>query len=210
MTSASPSAAASARGITEVLHFTTQKGVLGAIRKQALLSRVQVQDDPDLAFIFTAVWPRRDPDWVDYVSLSLDQINRSLYAKAQHNMPELWWAILSFTPAILDHDGVIFTTTNNVYDEVCQRAPGVTGFEAMFQPSVPWGYRGSVKRRWAGHSANRPTDEQAEVLYPKQIGLEHLQALYVPEDQHRRLVLAWCEVMGQDELPVVVRPDLFA
>src|SRR5438874_2502808 len=140
MTCGSPAEAAVARGVSEILHFTTEKGVLGSLRKDALLSRQRVQDDPDLAFIFTEVWPRRDPEWLDHVSLSVTRINRELYEKAAHNLPGLWWAILSFEIAILDHPDVVFTTTNNVYDDVCVRTTGPAGFEAMFRERVPWGY----------------------------------------------------------------------
>jgi len=210
MTDPSPAQVASELGITEVLHFTTEKGVLGCLRKDALLSRKRVQDDPDLAFIFTGVWPRRDLEWIDYVSLSLTRINRGLYAKAVKNLPELWWGILSFDPSLLDDPGVVFTTTNNVYHEVCERGEGVSGLEAMFKEAVPWGYLGSVKRRQSGTPENLPTDTQAEVLYPGELPLSLLQTIYVRTEEHRRLVLAWCDVLGQDEPPVVVRQDLFA
>jgi hypothetical protein len=210
MTDRSPGQVASELGITEVLHFTTEKGVLGCLRKGALLSRKRVQDDPDLAFIFTGVWPRRDLEWIDHVSLSLTRINRGLYAKAANNLPELWWGILSFDPSLLDDPGVVFTTTNNVYNEVCERAEGVGGLEAMFKDEVPWGYLGSVKRRGSGTPENLPTDTQAEVLYPGELPLSLLRAIYVRREEHRRLVLAWSDVLGQDEPYVVVRPDLFA
>jgi hypothetical protein len=204
-----PAQIAANRGVEEVLHFTTEKGVLGALQIGNLLSRKRVQGNPDLAFIFTGVWPRRDPAWLDHVSLSLTKINRSLYLKAAANLPELWWAIFSFRVEILDHPGVVFTTTNNVYEEVCERGEGAVGLRAMFQDHVPWGYYGSVKHRQASRPKSEPTDIQAEVLYPEEISLDYLQRLYVPEDQHRSLVLAWCEVLETPEPPISVVPDLF-
>jgi hypothetical protein len=209
MSAATPAEAAAARGVTEIVHFTTDKGVLGSIRKDALLSRQRVQSDPDLAYIFTEVWPRRDPEWIDHVSFSVTRINRELYFKAARNLPGLWWGILSFGIDMLDHLGVVFTTTNNVYEEACERGEGVAGFEAMFKPRVRWGYYDSVNVRASCRPANLPTDPQAEVLYPGRAHLEHLRAVYVPEEQHRRLVLAWCDVMAHDELPVDVCPNLF-
>lgn len=209
MTGETPAQVAAGRGITEVLHFTTEKGVLGALQVEKLLSRKRVEDNPDLAFIFTGVWPRRDPEWLDHVSLSLTKINKDLYAKAAANLPELWWAILSFRVEILDHPGVVFTTTNNVYEEVCDRAEGVAGLQEMFRDHVPWGHYGSVVHRQASCPENQPTDLQAEVLYPEWIPLDYLQCLYVPEEQHRSLVLAWCEVLEKPEPPIQVAPDLF-
>ena len=209
MTAEIPTEVVTDLGIEEILHFTTEKGVLGALQEGKLLSRERVQGNPDLAFIFTGVWPRRDPEWLDHVSLSLTKINKGLYRKAAANLPELWWAILSFQAEILDHPGVVFTTTNNVYEEVCERAEGAAGLRAMFGDQIPWGYYGSVKTRQASCPENQPTDSQAEVLYPQSISLEHLQRLYVPEDQHRSLVLAWCDVLEKPAPPILVAPDLF-
>jgi len=204
-----PVQVAADRGIEEILHFTTEKGVLGALQAGKLLSRKRVEDNPDLSFIFTGVWPRRDPEWIDHVSLSLTRINRSLYLKAVENLPELWWAIMSFPAEILDHPGVLFTTTNNIYEKVCDRAEGAAGLRAMFKDRVPWGYYGSVEHRQASRPENEPTDPQAEVLYPKEIPLKYLQRLYVPEEQHQSLVLAWCDVLEKPEPPMLVAPDLF-
>ena len=105
---------------------------------------------------------------------------------------------------------MVFTTTNNVYESVCKRGEGTAGFEAMFKPAVPWGYRGTVERRRTSCPDNQPTHRQAEVLYPGKISFEHLQRIYVPGHEHRRLVLAWCDVLGQDEATVEVRKDLFS
>jgi hypothetical protein len=201
--------AAQSRGIEEILHFTTDKGVLGSIRKQQLLSRARVQDDPDLAFIFQDVWPRRDLAWIDYVSLSISRINRQLYDKAARNLPERWWAIMSFGLEILDHDDVWFTTTNNVYDDVCARGTGVDGFEALFGPRIPWGYHGSVKLRPAGHPPELPTDEQAEMLYPGAVPLQCLRVVYVQDEQRRALIRAWCDVLDRPEPPVEVEASRF-
>lgn len=143
------------------------------------------------------------------MSLSLTKINKDLHLKAAANLPELWWGILSFRVEILDHPDVVFTTTNNVYEEVCERAEGVAGLRAMFQDRVAWGYYGSVKRRQASRPKNEPTDIQAEILYPMEISLDYLQRLYVPEEQHQSLVLAWCEVLDRPEPPISVAPDLF-
>lgn len=48
-----PAQVAADCGVEEVLHFTTEKGVLGALQVGKLLSRKRVEGNPDLAFIFT-------------------------------------------------------------------------------------------------------------------------------------------------------------
>jgi hypothetical protein len=50
----------------------------------------------------------------------------------------------------------------------------------------------------------------AEVLYPRGIALGHLQKLYVPGKQHRRLVRAWAETYGVGDLPVEINLEPFS
>ncbi len=203
-------ARATARGVTEVLHYTSEKGVMGTIMKDTLLSRKRVEEDPDLEFVYEGVWERRDPQWIDHISLSISRINLDLFERARNNHSEFWWAVMSFDPVVLDDDGVWFTTTNNVYEDVCERAQGEAGFEAMFGDRIPWGYYGSVRRRRADHPTHWPTDRAAEVLYPAQIPLQFLQRLCVPGTQHRRLVDAWCEIYGRAPLRVEIDPAAFS
>lgn len=207
---ATPGEAAAHRDIREILHFTTDKGVMGALKKHALLSRRGVGSDPELEFIFLKVWPEKVPEWAYHISLSITRINRGLYTKAERNLPDRWWAVLSFAPEIVDHEGVYFVTTNNSYDGVCRRAPGVDGLEDLFSQSVPWGYQGSVKRRYQGMADNLTTDIQAEVLYPTAISMDYLQRIYVQNSDHRRLIKAWCSAFDVDEPTVEVKPERFA
>jgi len=74
----------------------------------------------------------------------------------------------------------------------------------MFAERVPWGYLGSVKTRPTRCPDHLPTDRAAEVLFPGEIALNRLRALYVPGRQHKLLVDAWCEVYAHPELPVVI------
>ncbi|MEJ7792028.1 MAG: DarT ssDNA thymidine ADP-ribosyltransferase family protein [Gaiellaceae bacterium] len=202
---------AQGRGVAEIVHYTSERGVMGTVMKGMLLSRQRVQADPDLEFIFEGVWERRDPEWLDHISLSVSRINLDLFERSRTNHPQYWWAVMGFDPAILENeDDVWFTTTNNVYEDVCQRGQGEPGFEAMFGQEIPWGYYGSVHRRAAGYPDAWPTDRAAELLYPGEISLEFLLHLYVPGRQHRRLVDAWCEIYGRDPLPIVIDPAAFS
>jgi hypothetical protein len=182
---------------------------MGLLRKGALLSRQRVQDDPELAYIFLSVWPVKAHAWVDYVSLSITRINRELYRRAERNLPDRWWAVLSFDPAIMDDDGVFFATTNNAYEEVCRRAPRLDGFRDLFSAEVSWGHYGSVKRRTDRTPCNQPTDIQAEVLYPGSIPMTYVQRIYVTEAEHRRHIRAWCSAFDITEPSIEIRPEVF-
>lgn len=197
-----------ARGVTDVVHYTSEKGVMGAVMKGALLSRARVETDPDLEFVYEGVWERKDPEWIDHISLSVSRTNLDLFRRSRNNHPNLWWAVMSFDPVIVGHDGVVFTTTNNIYD-VCERGEGEAGFEEMFKRRVPWGHYGSVQVRPSGHPENWTTHGAAEALYPAELSLEYLQHIAVPGEPHRRLVRAWCEIYNRAIPPVVVDPASF-
>jgi hypothetical protein len=179
---------------------------MGALRKGTLLSRKQVADDPDLAFIFLGVWPVKAPAWVDYISLSIHSINLDLWKRAVRNLPERWWAVLAFDPEILDNAGVWFATTNNIYP-ACQRSQGVEGFRALYADPVLGKYSHPHTRE--GLPRAQPTDRAAEVLYPTGIALEYLRRIFVGTPEHRRMVRAWCSAFDLPVPPVEVRPAVF-
>lgn len=177
------------------------------IASHAVLSRARLDKDEYLEHIREAIWPRRDTDWIDYISLSVSSINDDLFFRSRNHYPQLWWAVLSISPKIVDDPDVFFTTTNNIYPSV-RRGDGVSGFEAMFADPVI-GRFGVVKTR-AGLPASQPTDRAAEVLYPKAIPTEHVHAVYVLKSEQKHTVLAWCEALNHGDLCVEIRPDVFA
>jgi hypothetical protein len=204
---ATPTEAAFARGVEELLHYTTQKGVHGTVAAAAILSRARLDDDEYLEHIRKGVWPRKDHAWIDHISLSVTSINSLLWNQSRWHHPDMWWAVFSVSPRILDDDGVWFTTTNNIFPSVC-RGQGVAGFEAMFADPVVG--RNGVRLTRAGLPRSQPTDRAAEVLYPARIPTDNVERVYVAEAEHRRYVLAWCDALEHRELCVEIRPDIFA
>lgn len=206
----SPADRARELGVVEILHFTTDKGVLGSLLKGQLLSRAQLEDDPDLAFILLPVWPVKVPEWINFISLSVTTINRELFVRAERNLFDRWWAVMSFDVDVLKDPGAWFTTTNNSYVQVCRRGQGLAGFEDMFAEEVPWGRLGSVARRGDHTPTNQPTHRQAEVLYPGCIDLQHLKCIYVMAVEHRRLIKAWCSAFDREVPSIEVKPEIFS
>jgi hypothetical protein len=198
----------SLREVNRVLHYTCEKGVMGAIRLGALLSRQRAEQQSEVSFIFEGIWPRKDPEWVDHISLSLTKPNTDLFARSRQRFPDYWWALLEFEPEILADPGVVFTTTNNVYPP-CERAEGAEGFEAMFATEVVWGHYETTARRREDYPENLPTHEAAEVLYPASIPLTRLRRVIVPAEPHRRMIAAWCDAFGHPAVSVDVDPSLY-
>lgn len=205
---------ARACGITEILHFTTNKGLIGVLASGAVLSRDLLDTDAYLEHIYTPNCADRlkDANWTGYVNLSISRVNGSMlgYSRGWHPVgEELWWAVLAFDPVILGAQDVWFTTTNNTYP-VAGRATGAAGLEALFAPRVPWGKFGSVKIRGSEHEAQWTTCPQAEVLYPQKVGTGHLTGIYVHEAEHVDAVAGLLEaVPGAPTVPVMHNPEVF-
>jgi hypothetical protein len=201
----------STRGIKEVLHFTTNKGVLGVLDSRALKARDRLQKDERLEYIFqpNAKDRTKDAKWLDYVNLSISKINIDYFnaSGSWHRTDNLWWCVLSFDPKILTHEGVYFTTTNNIYTGVL-RQTGAQGLERMFAESIIRWNRNIVARP-ASTPHNWTTCNQAEVLYPGQVSTEYLKKIYVDNDQAADELAGQLHMLGHPEFPIEIRPTLF-
>ncbi|HDY7499734.1 TPA: DUF4433 domain-containing protein [Vibrio vulnificus] len=178
--------------IEEVLHFTTNSGLVGIFSLNKLVSRDQLSREQALEYItrYNSKF-RSDPQWTSYVNLSLSRINSSFfgYSQSWHQGPYDFWVILAFSPEILAHEGVIFTTTNNIYRNECIRGLGVSSLLKLFDNQII-AKRGLIKLRDSLCPKNWTTCEEAEVLYPTEIDLRYLAKLYVPDESTLALVSA--------------------
>ncbi|APH45467.1 hypothetical protein BMW26_11270 [Microbacterium sp. 1.5R] len=202
------------REITEVLHFTTNHGLIGTVAARALLSRDELNTEDLLSSVkLLNCDTRKDPEWTGHVSLSISAVNNDFFgfSKGWHPPRDgLYWVVLSFDPRLLSDAGVVFTTTNNTYEATVKRGEGPEGLASLYAPAVPYGYYGSVARRYPSTPKNQPTHVQAEVLYPGRVDLTALQAIYVPVDDHiddvRGVLMS---LNWAPDVPVEVRPEVF-
>ncbi|HIF9348829.1 TPA: DarT ssDNA thymidine ADP-ribosyltransferase family protein [Photobacterium damselae] len=175
----------SRRNIEEVLHFTTNYGLVGTFSVGKVLSRDQLATEEALEYItkYNSRFRSDDPRWIPYVNLSISRINASFFGYSQnwHRDENDFWVILSFSSEILKHDGVVFTTTNNIYNRQCRRASGAEGLEQMFQQAVLSKNSQQVTRTPLTPN-NWTTCGEAEVLYPSSIDLKYLNKLYVRDE----------------------------
>lgn len=199
------------RGIREILHFTTNKGLVGILARRMVLSRKQLPEESYLEHVYTPnCRDRKDPAWLDYVSLSISRINDWMFdcSKRWHTLDDVWWAVLAFEPSVLADPGVHFATTNNIYPSVL-RARGVTGIEWMFADVVYGRYR-HEHRRQPDMPASWPTDRQAEVLYPHALGIDRLRCIYVAEPEHADIIAGMVVHPQTPDVPVRSAPEVFA
>jgi hypothetical protein len=207
-----------AHGITEVLHFTTNTGLLGILASRGIMSRKRLPESEYLEHVYQPnVRVRKDPEWLDHVSLSISRINAEFFGHSSrwHEHDGVWWCVVSVDPVILTHPGVFFATTNNMYTGV-SRASGPEGLKALFAPRV---------HRWAGNDVDRrpglsttcTTCPQAEVLYPRFVPSDYFRCVYVATGEHADIVGSQSEILlapdadapTSSELPIHIRPDVF-
>lgn len=203
-------------GITEVLHFTTNKGLLGILATGSVLSHDRLDYEQYIEYILTKNCPDRtkDADWTGYVNMSISRVNDSMLATSSekwHATEDLWWVVLAFDASLLADPGVYFVTTNNTYVNCLKRGTGVEGLHALFAHSVEWGWYGYHKRRYADMPKAWTTDPQAEVLYPGEVPVSKLRAIYVREPEHADAVRAMLAIFQQElRVPVECKPEVFA
>lgn len=206
------SAYAHSRGITEILHFTTNRGLVGILSTGAVLCRDELVAAGTLEPIrlLNCLDRSKDADWTGYVNMSISQVNQWMLKRSRswHEEDGVWWAVLAFNVIILDDPGVWFATTNNTYS-VVRRGQGVDGLADLFTEPMPWGWYGSTKSRY-GKAAHQPTCEQAEVLYPKALALPTLTNIYVAEPEHIDEIAGWVATFPNTPfVPVTHNPGVF-
>lgn len=201
------------RGIKEILHFTTNVGLTGILASKAVKPRESLPKDKYLEYVYlyNCEDRSRDAAWHEYVNLSITKVNWRLFSISMfkwHSNIDGWWCILSFDPVILRHPGVFFTTTNNIYTGV-KRKTGVEGLEQLFaEKVVRW--EGNVVTRTQSTPSNQPTCEQAEVLYPGELSLDYIKAIYAKDDHSAYAAESLLDTFNENpKVNCNVKPDLF-
>ncbi len=205
------------KGISEVLHFTTERGLTGCAGTGLVLSRKALNEEQYLSFIASPVSSERreaqdtfnkDEDWLDYINLSISEINTSYFnaAKNWFRGEDRWWCIMAFDPIILTHPKIYFTTTNNIYTSVI-RTPGCAGLKAMFDETITK-WRGKTVSR-NGREQRLTTCEQAEVLYPNPLNMEFLRSVYVQNQEQAASIHGTLRSFGFLSVNVIICPEKF-
>jgi len=205
------------RGITEVVHFSTNLGLTGCLHNEMVLPRNQLKIEEKLENILTLnapfrseeeAWFDKTQNWINFVNLSVSEITTNLFRASLrwHEGKDIYWLIMSFDVSLLDHKGVYFTTTNNIYAHTI-RGQGPAGFEALFAPEVRRrpGWR-AVRGRRASHLT---TCEQAEVLFPDGLPMSYLRRVYVRTGEEADRVHAVLAQFSREAVEVEENADKF-
>lgn len=205
------------RSIKEIVHFTTNHGVVGMLDTKQLLSTKRLRSEQRLQHVAhmnsltraeEEEYFDKSENWVDFISFSLSEINARYFkfSRSRSRNQDLFWALLAFDADIVTHDRVHFTTTNNSYEH-CARGAGQAAFDAMFTPSI------RRKTNWSAQRHGRPdhlaTCEQAEILYPGSVPIGYLRKIYVMSDEDHDRVAGWLQFYGLPHVSVEIAPAKF-
>lgn len=199
------------RKITEVVHFTTNRGLLGILVQRLCKARALLAKDEYLESIYheNTKWRREDPKYWSYVNLSISEPNHRFLRISSEDWwanEDLFWAVLSFDPVIMTHPGVLFAPGNMGYEGITP-VEGQPGAEALFADRVPKGFKKTMPR--GDRAPHLPTNPQAEVLYPQAVSTRHLQRICVLTDEDAAKAEAIVSVSGHDEVDIIVDPVTF-
>jgi hypothetical protein len=205
------------RGISEVVHFSTNLGFLGALAKDALMPRNRLSSDDYLEHILTLnapfrteeqPWFDKTQNWIDYVNLSISEITINLFKHSLrwHAGSDIFWLIMSFDPMLMADPGVYFSTTNCIYP-LTSRKEGSNGLKALFAPVVQRKPGWSVARD--SRPPELPTCEQAEVLYPKGLTLDRLRKVYCRQGEDCDRVYSMLSTYDRKTVEVVLNEEKF-
>jgi hypothetical protein len=200
------------RHVQRALHFTTNRGLAGILAVRYVFSREKLPQEEYLEHIYTPNCTiRKDPDHLGYVNLSISEINGRFFdicADSWHAGEDIWWAVLRFDADVLTHDGVVFTTTNNMYTGV-RRGTGRSGIEPLFADAVYPFIPNTRTIRRVGRPENAPTDRQAEALYPDRLSTSWLREIVVREPAHEEKVAAMLEAVAHSPVEILCAPAVF-
>lgn len=200
------------RRITEVVHFTTNSGLIGILAKRAVKSRLRLPQEKHLEYVYEPNSAfRKDIPWLGYVNLSISRINKHFYdicSGKWHAGEDRWWTVLSFNPLLMSDPGVLFVTTNNMYTGAV-RGSDVAGFRQLFAAQV-LRWNGNIVRRPDSLADNLTTCSQAEVLYPDELSTPYLGTIYVSEPEHADVVSAQLAIFPHEGVRVVISPNFEA
>jgi hypothetical protein len=194
--------------ITQVLHFTTTKGLLGILASGFVKSRKRLPEDEYLECIYEPnCHIRYDAAWLDYVNLSIEVINKDFFGICSSKWhANSQWCILSFRPEIMTHENVYFATTNNRYTGVIREA-GVSGLLSLFAPRIKqWDEKYVLRTTQKPYN---PTCSQAEVLYPGELPITYLQHIIFSEHEQQDNLAGQLAALGYSQIPHIVDATYF-
>lgn len=195
------------RGITSLYHFTPF-GNLRSILETGLLSRKEL-DARGIDYFYTDEW--RNDGQLDAVSLSIHDINRSMFSSKLKNS-SCDWVILEIDASVLWTHPCWFCWVNASSSEIVNHKGFIGGpwaFNEMFEDRTVGVLDKRSSREVFNTPTNMPTMNDAEVQVRASIPPELIRDVSIAHDKHRAATEAAMTTASR-VLPIAVTPDAFA
>lgn len=185
------------REITELIHFTSTRGLEGIFKARHILSRFELEnsnfvDDNEILFNSNDTFRMEGKN---YINLSVSKPNKSLFNRFKHRKesdPTIGWCILKINPHVLLDDNLkCFFSITNAANSAAKNDYGiksdVESFKKMFNDEVVVknSYGSKTYSRF-GLNKNQTTDNQAEILVEGKIPFKYINAICF-ETEHEKI-----------------------
>ena len=201
---------AESRSITRLCHFTPSRNLVHILTGETgILATKHLQENE--RSIFTPTDLKRLDRHQGYICCSIEYPNAwYFYTAKSKDILFKDWVVLFINPKYLWMSGTRFCPRNAASAFGSAVAEGEAAFLSMFAQSVS-GAGGRTFSRWTNHLACCPTDNQAEVLIPDQIGISDILGIAVPSETQAKNEAVRLDILGipEDKYKFVVAPDLF-
>jgi hypothetical protein len=198
------------RGITRLCHFTPSRNLVHILTgTTGILATKKLQKDE--RSVFTATDLERLDRHEEYICCSIEYPNAWYFDKAKSkDILFKDWVILFINPKYLWLPGSRFCPRNAASGYGRSVAEGEKAFLEMFANSITGAY-GKTFTRSPNHLDCCPTDNQAEVLIPDQIGISDILAIAVPTETQAKNEAARLRLLGvpEDRFKFVIALELF-
>ena len=204
-------AAAEARGITRLCHFTPSRNLQHiAAGGVGILSTKNLSAEERAAFNPTDLY--RYDARTTHICCSVEFPNGWYFDRVREKealFPN--WVVLLIKPDCIWRDGTLFSPRNAAAESGRLLQAGVAAFEAMYAPRVSGAYNRTYTRTTA-QRPSCPTDQQAEVLVEDKISLEDILAVAVrsAEQAATERVSLRTNGLDPDLFNFVIAPHLFS
>jgi ssDNA thymidine ADP-ribosyltransferase, DarT len=198
--------------ITRLCHFTNSRSFLHIIpNPNGIIASNFLNEDEREEFYKQNDELRLDGK-LDYISCSIQYPNTWYLNRIKNKDPNFVdWLILFLDPYLMLDKNTLFCHRNAAANNGQYLKPGVQGFKGMFERRVQGQY---LMTRTPNMLSCCPTDGQAEVMIYRNIPIEHIKGICVPNSEkadHEKLKL---KLVGVPEEQIrsfdwVVAPDLF-
>jgi hypothetical protein len=198
------------RGITRLCHFTPSRNLVHILTgTTGILATKKLQKDE--RSVFTATDLERLDRHEGYICCSIEYPNAWYFDKAK-SKDKLFqdWVVLFINPQYLWLSGTRFCPRNAASGYGRSVAEGEQAFLEMFANSITGAY-GKTFTRSSNHLDCCPTDNQAEVLIPDQIGISDILAIAVPTETQAKNESTRLRFLGvpEDRFNFIIAPELF-